>query len=461
MSARSRNGRWVATIVQRPVNFALPGPCSRNDATPRPRPRCRTPRRTRRLRGRDRRRAAGRARRRSTRLARPIATTAPLRRARPAHCSVAWTHLVVRHDPVDEADRERFVGAHLPAAPDQLLGAGRADEPRQPLRAAGAGDDAEQDLGLTDARASRTRPAGRTPSRARGRRRARSRGSRRSPAAGSPRSRRTPRGTRHRYGARSPESPNSSMSAPAANAFSLPGDDDRLHRRVGGELARDVAQRAEHRLRQRVHRRTVELHHDDAVARARSVVTYASAMPRHTTERAGNSTSAPTGTKPAGERPRAATPRCPARPAPTAARPPGTRPRAAADEPAAEPAAARVGRDLERRSPSGRTDPRPTIEHTAPRRRCAAHARRRRGSAGPGRHADDSASSSRTSHVGRTRSRADRREHRVERRRLARRAARRATDRNAADIGTREVAGRHARRDLVGIDRRPRARSGR
>ena len=57
-----------------------------------------------------------------------------------------------RDDAVDETDGVRLVGAHLPAAPDHLLGARGADEARQPLRAARAGDDAEQDLGLTQAR---------------------------------------------------------------------------------------------------------------------------------------------------------------------------------------------------------------------------------------------------------------------------------------------------------------------
>ena len=61
-------------------------------------------------------------------------------------------HFVLRHDPIDDPDRERLVGAHLPPAPDQLLGPGRTDEPGEPLRAPGSGNDAEQDLGLADAR---------------------------------------------------------------------------------------------------------------------------------------------------------------------------------------------------------------------------------------------------------------------------------------------------------------------
>ena len=48
---------------------------------------------------------------------------------------------------------QRLVGADEPAAEDEVLGARRTDQPRQPLRAAGAGDDAEQDLGLAELRA--------------------------------------------------------------------------------------------------------------------------------------------------------------------------------------------------------------------------------------------------------------------------------------------------------------------
>ena len=116
-----------------------------------PRPRCRTPRRTRRA-SRSSPSASGRPSPSSiTCFASPIATTAPLPSSA-AQCSATCSDLVLRHDPVDEPDRERLVGAHLPPAPDQLLGARRADESGQPLRAARARDDAEQDLGLPDAR---------------------------------------------------------------------------------------------------------------------------------------------------------------------------------------------------------------------------------------------------------------------------------------------------------------------
>ena len=60
---------------------------------------------------------------------------------------------VVRcHDPVHQPDRLRLLGPHLAPREDHLLGPRRADQPRQPLGAAPAGDDAEQDLGQPEAR---------------------------------------------------------------------------------------------------------------------------------------------------------------------------------------------------------------------------------------------------------------------------------------------------------------------
>ena len=122
--------------------------------------RCRTPRRTRRPRGRDPA-ASGRPSPSSiTRLASPIATTAPCAEVRGPVQRVVL-HLVARHDPIEDAERVRFVGPHLPAAPHELLGPRRTDQPGQALRAAGAGNDAEQDLGLADPRRVRRRRAGR------------------------------------------------------------------------------------------------------------------------------------------------------------------------------------------------------------------------------------------------------------------------------------------------------------
>ena len=55
-----------------------------------------------------------------------------------------------RHHLVGQADAQRLVGLHLAAGDHQLLGPAGADGARQPLRAAAAGDDAEQDLGLAE-----------------------------------------------------------------------------------------------------------------------------------------------------------------------------------------------------------------------------------------------------------------------------------------------------------------------
>ena len=79
------------------------------------------------------------------------------------------------HQPVDQPDRQRLVGLHEPAGEDDVLGLARADQPREPLGAAGAGDDAEQHLGLAERRVVGGDPDSRRPARARSRRRARSR----------------------------------------------------------------------------------------------------------------------------------------------------------------------------------------------------------------------------------------------------------------------------------------------
>ena len=54
------------------------------------------------------------------------------------------------HDPVGEANAEGLVGFDLAAGEDHVLGASRPHEPGQALGPAGAGDDAEQDLGLAE-----------------------------------------------------------------------------------------------------------------------------------------------------------------------------------------------------------------------------------------------------------------------------------------------------------------------
>ena len=55
--------------------------------------------------------------------------------------------LLVRHDPVDQADRQRFLSADRLPGEHQPLGEARADAARRPLRAAEAGIDADAGFG--------------------------------------------------------------------------------------------------------------------------------------------------------------------------------------------------------------------------------------------------------------------------------------------------------------------------
>src|SRR5918993_3543645 len=61
--------------------------------------------------------------------------------------------LVVRDDGVGETELEGLLRTDVPAGEDQVLGLGRADQPRQALGPTGARDDPEQDLRLADLRA--------------------------------------------------------------------------------------------------------------------------------------------------------------------------------------------------------------------------------------------------------------------------------------------------------------------
>ena len=227
-------------------SVAFPGPVLAERLRRRwPRPRCRTRRRTPRA-SRSSPSASGRPSPSSiTCFASPIATTAPLPSSA-AQCSADVLDLVLRHDPVDEPDRERLVGAHLPPAPDQLLGARRADEPGQPLRAARARDDAEQDLGLPDARV-----VGGDAQVARDRE-LEAAAERVPPDRGDDRTR-DRRDRVERVAERLLDhargfawSPNSSMSAPAANAFSLPATTTAFTAASAAERARRVADCTEH-----------------------------------------------------------------------------------------------------------------------------------------------------------------------------------------------------------------------
>ena len=75
---------------------------------------------------------------------RPAASSAASANARRSSTSVGGDH------PVDQADAQRLVGVDLAAGEDQVLGPGRTDQAGQPLGAAAAGDDPEQDLGLAE-----------------------------------------------------------------------------------------------------------------------------------------------------------------------------------------------------------------------------------------------------------------------------------------------------------------------
>ena len=57
-----------------------------------------------------------------------------------------------RHHLVGQADAQRLVGLHLAAGDHHLLGPAGPDQSRQALRAAAAGDDPEQDLRLAEHR---------------------------------------------------------------------------------------------------------------------------------------------------------------------------------------------------------------------------------------------------------------------------------------------------------------------
>ena len=76
--------------------------------------------------------------------------------ARPGQRGVE--QLVVGHDAVDEPELVRLLGGDRVAGRVHLQRLGRADEPREPLRAAEAGDDPEVDLGLPERGGERGEP---------------------------------------------------------------------------------------------------------------------------------------------------------------------------------------------------------------------------------------------------------------------------------------------------------------
>ena len=67
-----------------------------------------------------------------------------------AKAIAASLQLALRRDLVDDAELLRLLGRHVTAGGDHVERRLRADQARQPLRAAGAGEDADQHLGQPD-----------------------------------------------------------------------------------------------------------------------------------------------------------------------------------------------------------------------------------------------------------------------------------------------------------------------
>ena len=74
-------------------------------------------------------------------------------------CWGSVTLMTGGRDLVHDAEAKRFLGPADAPAQDEVDRAARAEQPRQPLRTAAAGQDAERDLGQTDAVVSRLRDA--------------------------------------------------------------------------------------------------------------------------------------------------------------------------------------------------------------------------------------------------------------------------------------------------------------
>ncbi len=155
---RGRPVRWADPVVRglspgvgrgrstRPARGSL---LEEGAPSPRPGPAFRSaPGRAPARGGRPRRAAARRRReRRPSRRAPPPAGSAAISAAR---SSAAVERLLGRHDLRDETQASGLLGANLPAGQDELHGPGGADRARQPLRAAGTGNDPELDLGLPE-----------------------------------------------------------------------------------------------------------------------------------------------------------------------------------------------------------------------------------------------------------------------------------------------------------------------
>ena len=125
-----------------------------------------------------------------------------------------------RHDEGHEPEPLRLGGAEPTTGEHGLHRLRPADRPREPLRAAGTGDDARGPAPGTRAGRRRRRPPGRTPGPARSRRRGRSRGPPRSPASAATRCRPAPRSGSASRSDSGVWAASSRMSAPAAKARS-------------------------------------------------------------------------------------------------------------------------------------------------------------------------------------------------------------------------------------------------
>ena len=161
-------------------------------------------------------------------------------------------------DRIGDAERQRLLGLDLPPARRQIDGVAQADQARQALRAAGAGNEAELDLGQADPRlgVEHARVAGQRQLEAAAERRAMDRGDHRLFRGLDDR-----QDVRQRRGqrrlAKFADVGASDEGAPLA------GDDHRLDRRVGVSRADRARQALANRLRGGVDRRIVDQHQSD------------------------------------------------------------------------------------------------------------------------------------------------------------------------------------------------------
>ena len=147
LTARRRTSG--SATIQRPLNLALPGPCSMKESTPMRASSVRNDLDEQLLLQLE---AGGEGGVEAV-VDRPLGERRG-RRPRPRASSAAHSTAASRGDPSTTRStspiREGLLGAHLPSRQDDVLRPRRADEAGEPLRAAAAGDDPEQHLGLTE-----------------------------------------------------------------------------------------------------------------------------------------------------------------------------------------------------------------------------------------------------------------------------------------------------------------------